>query len=167
MNLADAIFSDDRQYRYVLWRIWDRTKPMVNFIGLNPSTADETKDDPTMRRCSGFAKSWGYGGFYMTNIFGYKATKPEDLKKATDPIGKDNDKWLLEIESRVEQVIFAWGVHGTFLKRDEQVKKLITKGHFIELSKDGHPKHPLYLKGDLTPKKFSIHYETANLRGEK
>lgn len=152
MNSTDAIFSDDRQYRYVLFRIWDSNKPMVNFIGLNPSTADEIKDDPTMRRCCGFAKSWGYGGFYMTNLFAYKATKPEDLKKALDPIGKDNDKWLLEIEKKVEQVVFAWGVHGKFMNRDEQVKKLITQGYFIDLTKDGHPKHPLYLKNELKTK---------------
>lgn len=156
MNLGDAIFSEDRQYRYVLWRIWDNTKPLVNFIGLNPSTADETKDDPTMRRCASFAKSWGYGGFFMTNLFSFKATKPEDLKKAPDPIGKDTDKWILEIEKKVEKVIFVWGVNGIYLNRDIEIKKIITKGHFIELSKDGHPKHPLYLKGGLIPKPYIV-----------
>lgn len=154
MILSSAVFSEDRVYRYVLWRIWDGKKPIVNFIGLNPSTADETKDDPTMRRCIGFAKSWGYGGFYMTNLFGYKATKPEDLRKASDPVGIDNNKWLLEIEEKVEKVIFAWGVNGAYLNRDKQVLALIKKGHYLELSKAGYPKHPLYLKGDLKPQRY-------------
>ncbi len=151
---SGAFFSDDRKYRYVLWRIWDEDRPFVNFIGLNPSTADETIDDPTMRRCAGFAKSWGYGGFYMTNLFAYRATKPVDLKKALDPIGMDNNKWLLDIEKKVDKVVFVWGVHGVFMKRDEFVKSLISKGYYIELSKHGQPKHPLYLKSDLTVKKY-------------
>lgn len=156
MILSDAIFSDDevKVHRYVLWRIWDDTKPMVNFIGLNPSTADEVKDDPTMRKCRGFAKSWGYGGFYMTNLFAFRATKPEDLKKSADPVGKENDKWLLEIQSRVNMVVFAWGTHGAFLNRDKEIIKLINNGHYISVTKYGHPGHPLYLKGDLTLKKF-------------
>ncbi len=155
MKKNGAIFSNDGLYRYVLWRIWDENKPMVNFIGLNPSTADETNDDPTMRRCRGFASSWGYGGFYMTNLFGYKATTPRELKKAFDPIGEENNKWLQEIDSRVDTVVFVWGIHGRFLNRDKDVIELIKKAYYIELTKHGFPKHPLYLKSDLVLNVFN------------
>ncbi|MHB8260439.1 MAG: DUF1643 domain-containing protein [Bacteroidia bacterium] len=154
--LSDAVISPDEQYRYLLTRIWDKDKPIVNFIGLNPSTADKVDDDPTMRRCVAFAKSWGYGGLYMTNLFAFRATKPEDMMKAIDPIGKENDKHLLEAEKTVNEVVFAWGIGGTFLDRDKQVLNLITKGHYIALTKGGHPRHPLYLKSDLTIKKFTL-----------
>jgi hypothetical protein len=154
MIVSKAALSKDRLYRYQLTRIWDKDKPMINFIGLNPSTADELKDDPTMRRCIGFAKSWGYGGLYMTNLFAYRTSKPEELMKATDPIGEENDKYLLATEKEVTEVVFAWGVGGTFLSRNKQVLNLITKGHYIALTKDNHPRHPLYLKADLTLTKF-------------
>lgn len=74
---TNAILSEDRKYRYVLSRIWDESKPMVMIIGLNPSTADETKNDPTIIRCIDFAKSWGYGGVYMLNLFAFRATLPK------------------------------------------------------------------------------------------
>lgn len=150
MKIAGAEFSSDRRYRYVLWRIWDRAKPMVMYVGLNPSTADEFKDDPTMRRCAGFAKSWGYGGFYMTNLFAYRATFPEELRKQSDPVGPENDRWLLEIMSRVETVVFVWGVHGTLAGRDRTVVGMTSSAYCIGLSKDGHPRHPLYLKAGLS-----------------
>lgn len=129
---------------------------MVCFIGLNPSTADETANDPTMRRCMGFAKSWGYGGFFMTNLFGYRATVPQDLKQAPDPIGPDNDNWLLEAERIADKVVLAWGVHGVFKDRDKKVLQLIKQAHCIDTSKDGHPRHPLYLKKDLPLREYLL-----------
>lgn len=90
-----AKLSDCRTYRYELWRTWDESKPYAMFIGLNPSTADETEDDPTIRRCINFAKTWGYGGLCMTNLFAYRATQPEDMKRASDPIGNKNDETLI------------------------------------------------------------------------
>ncbi len=149
-----AIISEDGQYRYQLTRIWDEMKPMTNFIGLNPSTADATLDDPTIRRCINFATFWGYGGFYMTNLFAYRTFSPAILREATDPIGRENDMHLLDISSKVDRVVFAWGVGGTLLARDQAVLKLIRNGHYIALSKGGHPRHPLYLKSDLTLKPF-------------
>lgn len=155
MKIADAIFSEKREYRYVLWRIWDTKKPMVNIIGLNPSTADELNDDPTMRRCASFAKSWGYGGYYMTNLFAYRTAYPTELFKVNDPIGNDNDKWIIEIASRVDKVILAWGVNGTFKNRDSEVYELVkSKSFYIGLTKEGHPKHPLYLKSDLIIQRY-------------
>ena len=84
-----ARFSESRTHRYALWRIWEKGAPMVMFVGLNPSTADETQDDPTIRRCIDFAKRWGYGGLYMLNIFAFRATNPKDMKAAADPVGPD------------------------------------------------------------------------------
>ncbi len=155
MKIADAIFSHDKVYRYVLWRIWGKNLPMVNIVGLNPATADEFSNDATMRRCLKFAKSWGYGGFYMTNLFAFRTPYPNVLLKVPDPIGRDNDYWLEEIASRVDKVILAWGVNGTFMNRDIHIYQLLKKkAYCIDKSKDGHPKHPLYLKSDLIPIRY-------------
>ena len=88
-----AKLSECRKYRFALWRTWDDSKPYVMFVGLNPSTADETTDDPTLTRCINYAKSWGFGGVCMANIFAYRATEPSDMKAATDPIGSENNDW--------------------------------------------------------------------------
>ena len=90
-----AVFSPCRTYRYALSRVWAADKPYALFIGLNPSTADETLDDPTIRRCIDFAKRWGYGGLVMANLFAYRATNPSEMKAATDPVGVANDEWLI------------------------------------------------------------------------
>lgn len=156
MIVSDAVISQDKKYRYLLTRIWETNKSMVNFIGLNPSTADHVDNDPTMRRCIAFAKSWGYGGLYMTNLFAYRTAYPNELMKAADPIGPENNRYLKETEEKVNKVVFAWGADGAFLNRDKEVMKLITKGHYIALTKKGYPRHPLYLNGDLTLKKYSL-----------
>jgi hypothetical protein len=104
-----AKFSGCRAYRYALWRTWDISKPYALFIGLNPSTADEVEDDPTLRRCIDFSKSWGYGGVYMANLFAYCATQPEVMKKAVAPIGPENDAWITQLASTAGVVIAAWG----------------------------------------------------------
>ena len=93
---TNAILSEDRKYRYVLLREWDSQLPKIMFIGLNPSTADENQDDPTIRRCIAFAKSFDYGGFYMLNLFAYRSTSPSKLREVDDPIGEDNDNFLLD-----------------------------------------------------------------------
>ena len=94
---SGAVFSDCRKYRYALWRMWDENKPLVMIIGLNPSTADETGNDPTITRCISFARSWGYGAVCVTNLFGFRATAPSQLKVYHDPIGKENDAWVHEM----------------------------------------------------------------------
>ena len=95
-----AKLSECRKYRFALWRTWDDSKPYVMFVGLNPSTADETTDDPTLTRCINYAKSWGFGGVCMANIFAYRATEPNDMKAATDPIGSENNDWLKKLSNR-------------------------------------------------------------------
>ena len=76
---SGAVFSDCRKYRYALWRIWDENKPLVMIIGLNPSTADEISNDPTITRCKSFARACGYGGVLVANLFGFRATSPNEL----------------------------------------------------------------------------------------
>ncbi|MEP0894347.1 DUF1643 domain-containing protein [Leptolyngbya boryana FACHB-1624] len=83
------------------------------FVGLNPSTADETHDDPTIRRCTKFAKDWGYSGLCMTNLFAYRATDPKEMIASVDSIGLENDQYLLEYAARAGIVVAAWGNHGT------------------------------------------------------
>lgn len=122
------------------------------FIGLNPSTADETKDDPTIRRCIGFARVREASGLVMANLFAYRATDPYIMRQADDPIGPDNDSWLTFLALRATYVIAAWGVHGSFQGRDQEVLKLLA-GKRIKVSclgttKAGLPRHPLYLRSD-------------------
>lgn len=154
-----AVFSPCRKYRYLLSRTWDESKGYVVFVGLNPSTADETMDDPTIRRCMGFAKAWGMGGIVMVNLFAYRATDPRDMKNAEDPVGPENDKWLKKMGKYTHTVVAAWGTHGTFQSRNITVREIFNYLEFwgyihftcLGLTKDGHPKHPLYLKSDLVP----------------
>ncbi|MEY5049692.1 MAG: hypothetical protein RLZZ175_3051 [Bacteroidota bacterium] len=155
---ANAILSDCEKYRYSLSRIWDNEKPLVLFIMLNPSTADENNDDPTIRRCIGYAKDWGYGGFYVVNLFPFRATDPKDLLTASSVEGVENEKWFREISALSNLVVCAWGnagiVNKLHMKLGDSWKPLswIEKPlHFIELSKDGTPKHPLYLRKTLKP----------------
>ena len=141
-----AIFSDCRNYRYVLWRVWDEKRPTVLFIGLNPSAADEQYNDPTIRRCLDFAKSWGYGGFYITNLFAYRHKDPASLKKAKNPRGIDNDHYIKKYANICEKTVLIWGNHGTHQNRHLEVLDLLDEAWCLKINKTGHPAHPLYLK---------------------
>ncbi len=150
-----AVFSECRKYRYELWRRWG-DGPYCQFICLNPSTADETNDDPTVRRCINYARDWGYDAFVMTNLFAFRATDPEDMKAAEEPEGDMtnlNTIGRLAVDAGV--VVAAWGVHGTFNGRDKVVRAYLEWADVVlkhlDLSKDGHPRHPLYLKKNLKP----------------
>lgn len=151
-----AIIDETNMYRYLLWRSWDASRPMVTFIMLNPSTADGMDDDATIRRCVGFADSWGYGSIEVVNLFAYRATHPEVLKGCDDPIGPENDDYIEISAARSKMVIAAWGTNGNLLNRNKAVCKLLDTVHCIDISKEGHPKHPLYLKSDLKPKLLYI-----------
>lgn len=145
-----ADFSPCRNYRYTLWRWWDESKPYVMFIGLNPSTADEIEDDPTIRRCVNFAKSWGYGGFCMTNLFAIRATKPKTMLAHNQPIGFDNDKWIDSIAKNAGIIIAAWGAHGGHINRDKEIMARFENLKCFEILKSGKPKHPLFVKSNKT-----------------
>ena len=150
-----AEFSPCRKYRYALWRVWDESLPVCMFIGLNPSTADEVEDDPTIRRCINFAKSWGYGSLVMANLFAFRATDPKVMKAEPFPVGANNDYYLEELASKSSMIVAAWGNHGAHLKRADQVKALLPNLHCLKVTGTGQPSHPLYLKADLQPITFN------------
>ncbi len=150
---SEATFSPCRTWRYSLLRRW-APGDYTMFIGLNPSTADETQDDPTVRRCIRYAQSWGYGALYMTNIFAFRATDPLVMKRFDDPVGPENDTALIRLAADAGIVIAAWGVHGEHLGREKTVRhylSFVNRLHVLKLTKGGHPCHPLYLKADLRP----------------
>lgn len=149
-NRQSATFSPCRRYRYTLWRWWG-DGPYCMFVGLNPSTADETLDDPTVRRCIGYARDWGYSGLCMTNLFSFRATLPRDMKACAEPIGNMNNAYLRECALRAGIVIAAWGKDGGFRGRDREVVDFLPPLHYLRLNKDGSPAHPLYLPKSLRP----------------
>ena len=151
-----AKLSDCRKYRYALWRTWDNSKPYVMFVGLNPSTADEVSDDPTLTRCMNFAKLWGFGGVCMANLFAFRATEPSDMKLAEDPIGKENDQFLRNLAGNAGLVVAAWGNDGSFLNRSAQVKEMLPNLHCLKMNKSGEPAHPLYQKASTFPKPINM-----------
>jgi hypothetical protein len=154
-ELPDAEFSPCRTWRYVLRRRWG-SGPPVGFILLNPSTADETRDDPTIRRCVGYAKGWGFGALTLGNLFALRSTDPRALRSAFDPIGPANDTSLLAIcDETGGNIICGWGSHGSFMGRGAEVtKRLLEWGArpmALKLTGAGDPGHPLYLRADLKP----------------
>ena len=157
--LGSAIFDETRKYRYVLWRHFGEGPTLV-FLMLNPSTADESVNDPTVRRCIGFAQDWGYGHLAVLNIFALRSTDPRLLYKEEDPIGPDNDKWIAEIAGKSDRLIAAWGTHGALNNRGNDVLRLLQQigcaCYALQLTNGGMPKHPLYLRKDLEPVRYYI-----------
>ena len=148
-----AAFSECGKYRYSLWRVWDKSKPLVMFIGLNPSMADAVDDDPTIRRVKRFAEDWGYGGVYMTNLFAWITPYPEELEKCSDPL-KGNDSWLKSTYVKCSKVIFAWGSFKEAEERAKEVIKMFPDAEALIINQDGTPRHPLYVKADTKPIKY-------------
>jgi hypothetical protein len=155
-----ATLSNCEKYRYKLWRIWDESKPSVMFMMCNPSTADAQIDDPTIRRCIGFAESWGFGGLYVGNLFAFRSKNPKDLLNTAHPVGEYNAQHIYQMLEKCSMIVTAWGnakIVYKIVKKNPNYKPLNgIKAYYIDLSKDGTPKHPLYLKGDLEPKQYLI-----------
>jgi len=156
----ECVFSPDRRYRYILIHRWDELltpERGIAWIGLNPSTADEHRLDPTLRRIRTFSAAWGYAFFVMLNAFAWRATDPADMKAAADPVGPDNDRWIAYWSTRVERVMLAWGEHGTHLERDRQVLGLLPSARVfcLERNASGQPKHPLYVARHAVPQPFA------------
>ncbi len=144
-----AIYSDCEKYRYVLTRIWDAAGRKVVFIMLNPSTATEVQNDPTVERCERRARAARFGSFRVNNIFAWRGTDPRNMRAAEDPVGPDNDRLIRESCRWADQIICAWGTHGAHLDRGSKVSgDLQSTGRplfHLGLTKVGHPKHPLYI----------------------
>lgn len=155
-DLSGAVI--DGPYRYDLWRTWNpAARPSVcAWVMLNPSTADVTADDPTVRRCIAYARAWGHDGITVRNLFALRATDPRDLLAAADPVGPDNDAWLSARLTGVDRVVVAWGT-GRYPNlaggRWRRVAELLAPHRPVCLraAADGQPVHPLYQRADLTP----------------
>jgi hypothetical protein len=149
---ASAVLSPGGSYRYLLSREWDEALPRCLFIMLNPSTADATQDDPTIRRCIGFAKAWGYGTLDVCNLFAWRATDPKALLKVADPVGPENDAHIRRAAAGAGLVVCAWGNHGMLMLRGKAVNDLLRRegiaSSCLGVTGTGQPKHPLYLRGD-------------------
>lgn len=153
-----AVLSPCRRYRYALWRRWDERRGVVMIIALNPSTADEARDDPTVRRCLAYARDWGYGGLCLTNLFALRATRPAALKTAVDPIGPENDRHLQAAARQADLRVAAWGVNGAHRGRASAVLSFLSGLHCLRLSRAGYPMHPLYLPRGLRPEPWGASF---------
>lgn len=154
---ATAYISPTGKYRWWLRRrVIGGNGKTATFIMLNPSTADAVKDDPTIRRCVGFTKFWGYSYLYVLNLFSYRATNPLELIGAKDPVGGWTNMYLGELKFMKGIIVCAWG-NKTLFDRDKEVKKLLKEVplYCLELTKLGNPKHPLYVKADTQPIPFN------------
>lgn len=166
--LSEATMSPCTRYRYRLLRRWNDS-PLACWVMLNPSTADASINDPTINRCISFAKVWGMGGIAVLNLFAFRATDPKQLKGIDDPIGPENDEWIIKVATEVMgpdadwktarnpgKIVYAWGKHGSYLHRDAEVRKFLDRYApvCIGRNKDGSPKHPLYTAASTPPSPF-------------
>ena len=158
---GSAIFDVTHRYRYYLTRTWSgptTSHNQVTFIMLNPSQANAEQDDPTIRACSQFAQTWGYSQLNIVNLFAYRSPTPSALKKINNPIGPENNHYLLEASRCADKIILAWGNWGTLLNRDQIVCQLISpyqhKLHYLLRNHSGQPRHPLYIKRTTLPQRW-------------
>lgn len=147
-----AVLSPCALYRYRLGRTWDETLRPAVFVMLNPSTADAARDDPTIRRCVGFAKSWGCGGIVVVNLYGWRSADSRALRAAADPVGPDNDRHIRAAAEQGHPVVAAWGSVGKPESRVRRVRELLAEVGVpvkcLGLTKFGGPRHPLYVRAD-------------------
>lgn len=147
--VSDAVYSDCERYRYSLTRVWNAGGPRVMFVMLNPSTATEVQNDPTVERCERRARALGFGGFRVTNIFAWRETDPRKLRQAAEPVGADNDAAIRDGAAWADQIVAGWGAHGAHLDRGNAVRDLLAATgrdiRHLGLTKHGHPRHPLYI----------------------
>ncbi|MEM1183680.1 MAG: DUF1643 domain-containing protein [Planctomycetota bacterium] len=156
LQARGATISDCARYRYSLWRRW-ADGPSLVFIGLNPSTADADLDDPTIRRCVGFAKRDGYGGLHMLNLYAFRSTDPKRVVEAEDAVGPDNDAALREGTDAAD-VVASWGaIHWSTIRATRVLSMIDPKNLWcLGRTKHGHPRHPLYVKADRPLEPFGV-----------
>jgi hypothetical protein len=150
-----ADISADRVYRYSLWRIWEPAQPLVMFIGLNPSTADATTDDHTIRRCLRFSSDWGCGGLVMTNLFAFRATVPKVVLTAPSPIGSRNDRVITQWAQQSALIVAIWGTKGQHMERHHSIASQFPNLYCLGVTKDGYPRHPVRLRSDTKLVRYS------------
>ena len=145
---STAVISSCTNYRYLLRRVWDRDRIRVLFIMLNPSTADAEVDDPTIKSCVRLCKENNFGALEVVNLFGLRATNPEELLESDDPVGPRNFDIITAAMSRCDLYICAWGAHKMADQQKKEVLKLVTRPAVFcfGLTKESAPKHPLYIK---------------------
>lgn len=152
-----ATFDQTGRYRYTLGRRWATGGQRVCFCLLNPSTADATVLDPTLTRCYGYARAWGFAAMDVCNVFALRSTDPKGLRAVEDPVGADNDRHIRKLAGRADMVVVGWGTHARLMDRHQRVAELlrgVCEPRCLGLTKDGYPKHPLYLRKDLEPVAF-------------
>lgn len=153
--IKNAVLSEDRVYRYALWRIWDESMKRVLFIGLNPSTADEVEDDSTVKRCISYARQWGFGGVILGNLFAYRATNSSEMMDASDPIGCENDSWLKKLANESDLIVAVWGNGGQFKGRAIEVVSMLQKLYCLQITSKGEPHHTRGLPDGLVAIPYS------------
>ncbi len=148
-TVSEARYSACGQYRYALTRVWQPDAPRLLWIMLNPSTASELRNDPTVARCENRARAGGFGSFRVVNLFAFRATDPRDLRRAADPMGPENDATLAEAADWADVILCAWGMHGDWHGRGPEVAAALHRAghalHHLGLTQGGAPRHPLYL----------------------
>jgi len=155
-TISGAVFSEDRKKRFALWRVWDKARPALLFVGLNPSTATDRQDDPTIRRVVGFAKAWYHGGLYVGNLFSTITPDPRELYLAEPEPTAPTDEALQEMRAICPRVLVGWGHFGKDAQnRTAEVLALLGKPVYcLGTTKDGWPKHPLYMRADTEMKLY-------------
>ena len=143
-NFVSATADIRGDYRYSLTRVWDAALPNITFVLLNPSTADATQLDPTLRRCVSFAAREGFGGMVILNLYAFRSPYPRAMKAAADPVGPDNDRVLA---AATGTVVAGWG-NNAHPSRVAHALTLLPRLHALSVTKRGNPKHPLYVRGD-------------------
>ena len=156
-----VVFSPDRRYRYWLEsKLDDDEDGVCMFLMLNPSTADEMKSDPTVTRCKGFARRWGYGSLWVCNLFALRSSDPIALRESPDPTGPQNDRYILRHARKADRIVCAWGDHGMHRDRGEHVLRMLEEDGLssrmchLGLTRMDQPKHPLYLRAGTKPVRF-------------
>lgn len=149
-----AVYSPCERYRYLLTRVW-APGPRALFVMLNPSTATEVQNDPTVERCERRARALGFGAFRVTNIFAFRATDPKVMRAVADPVGPGNDAAIAESAGWADQVVCAWGNHGLHIGRGLAVESVLRASgaalFHLGLTGQGQPRHPLYVGYDQQP----------------
>jgi hypothetical protein len=158
-ELTGATFSPDGAHRYQLWRIWKARGDAVCFVMLNPSTANEIDNDPTVERCQRRAVEWGYAALLVVNIFALRSTDPTALYSHADPVGPDNDRAIVGAAQKAALVVCAWGGRGSYMMRGYRVLRMLNEAgvrpHALRLNRDGSPAHPLYIPYSVKPTPYA------------